>query len=82
MVVAVMPETKSAIAILMGIIILIADIAWLIVGGSYTYTPWLILGIVILVATIVWLFLDFSLMREAKTPLHRDDQSSSSKMKN
>ncbi|MFI5419381.1 MAG: hypothetical protein ACHQ1H_00290 [Nitrososphaerales archaeon] len=77
-----MPETKSAIAILMGIIILIADIAWLIVGGSYTYAPWLVLGIVIFVATLVWLFLDFSLMREARTPPHKDDQTSPSKTKN
>ena len=58
-----MSGTKSSVAILMGIVILVADVAWLIVGSSYTYTPWLALGIVIFLAAIVWLILDFSLMR-------------------
>src|SRR5438552_4050559 len=61
-----MPQMKSSVAILMGIIILIADIAWLIIGASYTYTPWLVLGIVIFVATLVWLAMDFLLLA-AKT---------------
>jgi len=41
-----MTGLKSWIGILVGIVILVADIAWLIVGSSYSYAPWLILGIV------------------------------------
>jgi len=63
-----MAALKSWIAVLMGIVILVADIAWLIVGSSYTYAPWLVLGIVIILATVTWLALDFSLMREAQIP--------------
>jgi hypothetical protein len=51
---------------IMGIVILASDIAWLVVGSSYTYTPWLILGIVIFLATLVWLAVDIALMRESK----------------
>jgi hypothetical protein len=63
-----MADLKSSIAIIMGVVIIVADISWLIIGGSYAYTPWLVLGIVILVASIIWLLLDFSLMREARKP--------------
>ena len=49
-----MSQWKSSIAILMGIVILVADVSWLIVGSSYTYLPWLILGGVIFLATLVW----------------------------
>ena len=59
-----MASVGSWIGILMGLVILIADIAWLLVGNSYTYTSWLILGIVIFIADIVWLAMDFMLMRE------------------
>ena len=44
---------KSSIGILMGIVILAADVAWLYVGGNYTYTPWLVLGIVIFIASLI-----------------------------
>jgi hypothetical protein len=60
-----MIQVKSSIAILMGIVILVSDVAWLVVGASYTYAPWLILGMVILVADVIWLGLDYSLMRES-----------------
>jgi hypothetical protein len=63
-----MANIKSSIGILMGIIILVADISWLYVGGSYTYTPWLVLGIIIFIASLIWLVVDFSLMREATSP--------------
>lgn len=56
------------VAILMGIIIIISDVAWLVIGGSYTYLPWLSLGIVILVASIIWIALDAALMRGAARP--------------
>jgi hypothetical protein len=59
---------KSSIGLLMGVVILVSDIAWLYVGGSYTYTPWLVLGIVIFIASLIWLAVDFSLMREAQKP--------------
>lgn len=59
-----MSNTKSYLAILMGIIIIIADVYWLYVGNSYQYTPWLVAGIVIFVASIIWIGLDFSLMKK------------------
>jgi hypothetical protein len=52
----------------MGIVILASDVAWLIVGASYTYAPWLVLGIVIFIGSLVWLIIDFSLMKEARKP--------------
>lgn len=55
-------KVKSYLAILMGIIIIVADIYWLIVGNSYQYVPWLVAGIVILIASIIWIILDLSLM--------------------
>jgi hypothetical protein len=55
-------KVKSYLAILMGIVIILADIYWLLVGNSYTYTPWLAAGIVILIASVIWIILDFSLM--------------------
>jgi hypothetical protein len=63
-----MSQWKSSIAILMGIVILGADLSWLIVGSSYTYLPWLVLGAVIFLATLVWIALDVSMMREARNP--------------
>jgi hypothetical protein len=76
-----MPQMKSSVAILMGVVILIADVAWLIVGSSYTYTPWLVLGIVIFIAALVWLAVDLSLMREAKSPDTRKEERSASDVK-
>ena len=58
-----MTSGKSWVAIVMGIVILVADVAWLVVGNSYTYTPWLILGVIIFIAALVWLAMDFMLMR-------------------
>jgi hypothetical protein len=57
-------KTKSYLAILMGIIIILADIYWLIVGNSYQYIPWLAAGIVIFIASVVWIILDYSLMEK------------------
>ena len=48
----------------MGIVILLADIYWLLVGASYTYTPWLAAGVVIFVADLVWLGVDYDLMKK------------------
>jgi len=61
-------KAKSSIAILMGIVILASDVAWLLIGASYTYAPWLAMGIVIFVASLAWLVVDFSLMKEASMP--------------
>jgi hypothetical protein len=48
-----MTQVKTAISILMGMGILATDIAWLVVGTSYTYTAWLVLGIVIFIGSVV-----------------------------
>jgi hypothetical protein len=61
-----MSNLKSWIAILMGVIILAADVSWLVIGSSYTYGPWLTLGIIIFIAGAIWIGLDYSLMREAQ----------------
>lgn len=53
-------KTKSYLAILMGIIIIIADVYWTVT--SYQYLPWLVAGIVILVASVIWIYLDYDLM--------------------
>lgn len=57
-------KVKSYLSILMGIVIILADIYWLLVGASYTYLPWLAAGIVILIASIIWIILDISLMEK------------------
>jgi apolipoprotein N-acyltransferase len=57
-------KTKSYLAILMGVIIILADIYWLYIGSSYTYLPWLIAGIIIFIASIIWIGLDYSLMKQ------------------
>lgn len=48
----------------MGIIILIADLFWLVYDGSYTVPGWLAAGIIIFVADLVWLWADYSLMKK------------------
>lgn len=48
----------------MGIIIILADIYWLLVGSSYTYLPWLTAGVVIFVASLIWLYIDYDLMKK------------------
>jgi len=61
-------KAKSYLAIVMGIIILLADIYWLVfpVGGYYSYQapPWLAAGVIILVADLVWLWVDYDLMKK------------------
>jgi hypothetical protein len=57
-------KTQSYVAILMGIIIILADVYWLLVGNSYTYGPWLAAGVVIFIASLVWIFIDLNLMRK------------------
>ena len=55
-------NTKSKIAVLLGIVIAIADIYW--IYTSYYYLLWVALGIIILAADIVWLFIDWSFMKK------------------
>ena len=55
---------KSYIAILMGVVIAIADILWLIQSTYDLY--WVALGIVIFVADIIWIYIDYSFMAGAK----------------
>jgi hypothetical protein len=55
-------KTKSYLAILMGIIIIVADLWWTWTG--YTYLPWLAAGVIIFVASVVWIYLDYDLMKK------------------
>jgi hypothetical protein len=57
-------KAKSYAAIVLGIIIILADIYWLMVGASYTYTPWLAAGIIIFVAAVAWIWIDYDLMKK------------------
>lgn len=59
-----MSKTKSYLAILMGIIIILADLWWLFTGNSYQYPPWLEAGVIIFVASVIWIGLDYSLMKQ------------------
>ena len=59
-------KMESYAAIVLGIIIIIADVYWLWIGASYTYAPWLAAGIVIFVAALVWIWIDYDLMKKAK----------------
>jgi hypothetical protein len=56
-----MTEMKPQVAILMGIIIAVADLYW--TYTSYPDVVWLGLGVIIFVADVVWLAIDFNLMR-------------------
>jgi hypothetical protein len=53
---------KSWLAILMGLIILVADFWW--TYTSYFDATWLALGVLIFVADLVWIVLDLSLMKK------------------
>jgi hypothetical protein len=55
-------NAKSMLAMLMGVIILVADIYWTYTS-SYDMT-WVALGVIILVADLVWMYLDYSLMKK------------------
>jgi hypothetical protein len=55
---------KSWLAILMGVIIAIADIVW--VYQSWPVPVWIAEGAIILVADVIWVYLDYSLMRGGK----------------
>lgn len=57
-------KSKSYLGIAMGIVILLADVYWLVVGSSYTYGPWLAAGIIIFVASLVWIWVDYDLMKK------------------
>ena len=57
-----MSSTKSYLAILMGIIIIVADLWW--TWTSYTYLPWLAAGVIILVASMIWIYIDYDLMKK------------------
>ncbi|MDE1861188.1 MAG: hypothetical protein KGH72_05755 [Candidatus Micrarchaeota archaeon] len=50
-------EQKHQLAILMGIVIAIADIYW--TYTSYTDAIWLALGVIIFIADVIWLYLDW-----------------------
>jgi hypothetical protein len=50
---------KTKLAILMGIIIIIADLYW--TYTSYQTPIWLYLGVIILVASMIWIAIDLNL---------------------
>lgn len=52
--------TKSYLAMLMGVIIAIADVIWI---SQNTFDAfWVELGIIIFVADVIWIYLDYDLM--------------------
>lgn len=53
-------NAKSQIAMLMGIIIAIADIIWTYTSSYDAF--WVALGVIIFIADIVWLYIDYSFM--------------------
>jgi hypothetical protein len=53
---------KSWLAILMGIIILVADVLWIMQSTYDMY--WLALGGTIFVADVIWLVIDYSFMKK------------------
>jgi|GEM_PF-1129053 hypothetical protein len=55
-------NTKSMIAILMGVIIAIADIYW--TYTSYYDVVWVALGVIILIADVIWMYIDWSFMKK------------------
>jgi hypothetical protein len=57
-----MSNTKSYLALLMGIVIILVDLWW--TYTSYQYLPWLFAGVVILMASVIWLYLDYDLMKK------------------
>ena len=46
----------NKLGIILGLIILIADLYW--TATSYFSTLWLVLGIIILVADVIWIAID------------------------
>jgi type IV secretory pathway TrbL component len=54
-------QAKSMLAMLMGVIIIIADLYW--TYTSYTDPTWLALGVIIFIAAVIWIVLDWSLSR-------------------
>ncbi len=57
-----MPNMKSYLAILMGVIIAILDLWW--TYASIGYQPWETVGVIIFIATVIWIYLDYSLMKK------------------
>jgi type IV secretory pathway TrbL component len=58
-------ETKSTLGIVMGIVIIIADLYW--TYKDYQDPTFLALGVIIFIASLVWIGLDWSLSMQAKT---------------
>ena len=49
-------KTRRNLALLMGLIIIAADLYW--TYTSYSDPVWLALGVIILVASVIWMYLD------------------------
>lgn len=52
---------RSWLAILMGVIIFVADVVWTYQSAYDVF--WLALGVVILVADVIWLYIDYGFMK-------------------
>jgi hypothetical protein len=50
---------RPKMAIVMGIVILVADVYW--TYTSYYDMVWLLLGIIIFLADLVWIYLDYEM---------------------
>ena len=59
-----MSKVESYLAVVLGIVIITADIFWLLIGESYTYAPWLIAGVIIFVASLIWIYIEINLMKK------------------
>jgi apolipoprotein N-acyltransferase len=55
-------DMKSSLAILMGIVIVIADLYWIYI--TYQYSVDLALGVIIFIAALIWIYLDMALMKK------------------
>lgn len=53
-------KMESQVGLLMGIVIVIADLYW--TYTSYTDALWLALGVIIFIAGVIWLYVDYDLM--------------------
>lgn len=54
-------RSKSMLAILLGILIIVADIYWIYINPQE-----IVLGAIIFLASVIWIVLDYMLMRKSK----------------
>ena len=59
-----MANTKSQVAMVLGVVIVLADLYWLSFG--YKNVTALTLGVIIFIASAIWMYIDYSLMKGHK----------------